>query len=210
MIAIASVAAMASAQPVVIDGVYDPAEWSSATVYPLTVNLPGGGTTSGALFLWNDSRNLYAGVVYKRTTLDAGTSVEFDFDSPATDGAISYGDDAVVLIAWSGCPAGKTFYDDFRSSRPPCNPGFPCGVFDTDDGGTSDGNGAVGNDGKYSVHELWHPLASADVAHDIQAGPGMTLPFTLTITLGNGSGAPAETYYPGPWWGGILDTYFVR
>src|SRR5207245_1341250 len=42
-----------------IDGVLSPGEWTSAGTEAFNVNLPGGGSTQGTLYVMNDGVNLY-------------------------------------------------------------------------------------------------------------------------------------------------------
>lgn len=207
-IALAFFASLSYAQPVVIDGAFDPAEWAGASVYPLTVNLPGGGTTTGALHLKNDASNLYVAVIYNRPALDPDTNVILEIDSPGTDGAIGLKDDGILLRTSGGCPLTKQFYDSFRYNLPGCGPGGICSYDDSVFGGTTNGNGAAGNDGTLSVHELWHPLNSGERV-DMSFGAGDKMRFTLMIRLFDTTGAMADTFYPGPWFG-VLDSYIVN
>lgn len=180
-IAVSSLAGLAFPQPVVIDGEFDPAEWSGATLDSFSVNVPGGGTTPGELYLKNDSANLYVALRYQRSALDIPSAMELYADSPAVDGTPGgYGDDGFGVTTGSGCPIVKLFYDEFVSFGKTC----PICLFkDSDFGGTTDGNGAVGNDGVWTTYEMWHPLASADSAHDIQVGPGQKLIFNVAIDV---------------------------
>jgi len=201
----------AGAQPIVIDGHFDPAEWAGATSYAFSVNLPGGGTTPGQLYIANDRHNLYMAMRVKEPATQAAESFVIEFDNPAVDGVIGPGDDGLVLSISGFCNRQKEFSDDFRyTGMPPCPPGQICSGKDVDFGGTSDGNGAVDNDGTWTTYELWHPLASADVTHDIQIRRGREeLRFTVMQRLIDASNTIADTFYPGPAFG-ALATYVVH
>jgi hypothetical protein len=200
----------AFAQPIVIDGQFNPAEWSGATSYSFSVNLPGGGTTSGLLYIQNDRDNLYVAMRVKEPLISAAESFDIEFDGPVRDGLLGNGDDGLVLSITGSCPRTKEFSDDFRYTAPPCPPASLCSARDIDSGGTSDGNGAVDNDGTYTTYELWHPLASADAAHDIQVRRRREeLQFTVMQRLIDASNTIADTFYPGPGFG-ALATYVVH
>jgi hypothetical protein len=202
------VAASVAAQPVVVDGRFDPAEWTGAAVYTFTVNLPGGGTTAGELYLTNDASNLFAAVRYQQPALDPITNVTLEFDSPATDGVIGHQDDIVGVASSGTCSRVTTFGDAVRWQKRPCPRGTLCGFLDTDLGGAAHGNGAVGNDGTWTAIEMWHPLASGD-ALDMNVASGDKLWFTLNIALFGSSTAVTDTFYPGPGFG-VLAAYLVR
>jgi hypothetical protein len=161
-----------------IDGTWSTAEWGSAGSLDFLVNIPGGGTTPGTLFVMNDGDNLYLAVRFARSIVDPGNSVAFEFDSD-NSGGFSNGDDALVVTPDVG------FFDDVRTNEPPCPPdaGFFCGLSDTSVGGTNDGSGAFANDGSFTVYELSHPLDSADDAHDFSLGAGDSVPFSLSLRM---------------------------
>ncbi|HEY8133087.1 MAG TPA: hypothetical protein VII12_14500 [Thermoanaerobaculia bacterium] len=201
----------ATAQPIVIDGQFTAAEWAAATNYSFSVNLPGGGTTSGQLYIANDRDNLYVCMRVQEPVTYAAESFVIEFDSPARDGVIGAGDDGLVLSISGFCNRQKTFTDDFRyTGIPPCPPATICSGRDVDFGGTSDGNGAVDNDGTWTTYELWHPLASADVTHDIQFRRRRDeLQFTVMQRLIDATNTIADTFYPGPGFG-ALATYVIH
>ena len=190
-------AVSAAAQPIVIDGQFDPAEWSSATVYKFPVNLPGGGTTTGFLYATNDISNLYFCVRVKEPAIYAAESVVISLDADG-DRYLSAGDDELVLSISGYCSRQKTFTDTFRySGMPPCPPGTLCSGKDTDFGGTNDGNGAVDNDGSWTTYEMWHPRASADFAHDVQWARRNEVGIATFVRLIDASNVIADTDYPG-------------
>jgi len=179
-----SIAAAASAQPL-IDGYFYPSEWSGATQYPITLNLPEGGTTAGTIHILNDATNLYFAVVYERTTIDAMIGMNLTFDWRG-DGPWTEGDDSVGLHAWACFP--PTFYDGVITSQsPPCYPGTICNTNDQSVGGTEDGAGAVNRNGIIMAYEVRHPLYSND-GNDMAVKSGDTLSFGWYVTLSNAAG----------------------
>jgi hypothetical protein len=189
-------AATASAQVIVIDGQFDPTEWSTATVYKFPVNLPGGGTTIGYLYATNDISNLYFCVRVKEPAIYAAESVVVSLDANG-DRYLTDGDDELVLSINGYCSRQKTFADTFRySGMPPCPAGMLCSGIDTDFGGTNDGNGAIDNDGTWTTYEMWHPRASADYQHDVQWARRNEVGIATSVTLIDASNTGANTGYP--------------
>lgn len=141
----------------------------------------------------------------------AGESFVIEFDAPARDGVIGVGDDGLVLSISGFCNRQKDFSDNFRyGGKPPCPPAAICSARDIDDGGTSDGNGAVDNEGTWTTYELWHPLSDADVTHDIQFRRRRAeLRFTVMQRLLDASSTIGDTFYPGPGFG-ALATYVIH
>ena len=182
----------------VIDGVFEPNEWSGAKAYSFDVALPEGGTTPATLYVKNDSRFLYTALVYDRTVADAAMSFGLELDANQ-DGAIDAGDDDFVVSFDSY--GGLTTSDNFRfSNQSACPDGALCSGVDSDFGGTANLDAAYGNDG-ISVFEAAHPLRSGD-AHDMAVVPGSTIGFVASLRLiAPGAEWPngiADTFYPGP------------
>lgn len=183
----------------VIDGVFDPNEWSGAKTYDFDIALPEGGTTPATLYVKNDSRNLYTALVYDRRVADAAMSFALELDANH-DGAIGPDDDNFVVSFDSY--GGLTSSDNFRySNQSPCPDGAVCSGVDTDFGGTANVDAAYGNDG-LNVFEAAHPLRSGD-AHDLSVVPGATIGFVASLRLiAPGAEWPngiADSYYPGPY-----------
>ena len=200
--------AQPSPVPIVIDGQFDPAEWAAATNYAFTVNLPAGGATSGQLYIINDKNNLYICMRVQEPATQAAESFAIDFDAPSRDNAIGPGDDGLVLSIFGFCARQKVFADDFwYSGAPPCPAGALCSGKDTDFGGTSDGNGAVDNDGAWTTFELWHPLASGDLAHDIHFKHRDELKFRVEQVGIDATNTMALMFYPAQT---QLATYVIR
>ncbi len=185
-----SIATVASAQPLV-DGYFHQSEWSGATQYPITLNLPEGGTTAGTIYILNDATDLYFAVRYERTTIDAFTAFNVTFDRYG-DGPWTEDDDSVGLQGWACFP--QTFYDGVLTTlSPPCYPGTICNTSDPEVGGTEDGTGAVGRDGIIMAYEVRHPLYSND-GRDIAAKSGDTMQFGWYVGLSNAAGTGAMSW----------------
>ena len=162
-----------------IDGVLSPGEWDGAGEFNFAASvLPseGGGTNPATLFIMNDTINLYLAVKVVRSTLRplfGGHSVGFEFDNDH-DGVRETGDDALVFNP-------PTLFDNFRT---PCQPGGApagCGFFDTQFGGTNDGEAVVINNGVFSFYEISHPLDSSDDLHDFSLSLGDTVGFHFML-----------------------------
>ncbi len=179
-----------------IDGVLNADEWATAAKYDLSVNVPRGGTTPATLYVMNDNQNLYLALRFRRSTVDPGNSLTFEFDNN-NDGMAASGDDII------GFDPPNSFVDGFRTNLPPCTSSDPaaCGFNDADYGGTNDGSGAFKNDGTFSVYEMSHPLNSGDIGHDFALNPGDTVGFFLMLRMiGPGGVFPddyADTFFPG-------------
>src|SRR5262245_38472503 len=179
-----------------VDGQLAPGEWDSAGKIDFLVNLPlsdGGGTTPGTLFVMNDGFNLYLGVKVMRPRLNANNigfgldQVAFEFDNNHNGGPLEEGDDILLLSPGLSFFGLSDFFDEVRTSRPPCPPGIGllCGVIDTQLGvpGTNDGAGAATNNGSFSFFEMSHPLDSADNLNDFSLTPGSAVGFSLVVNL---------------------------
>ncbi len=167
-----------------IDGVIGAAEWSAVSPHAITVNLPGGGTTSGTLYAMNDQNNLYLAVEYQKSGFSSvNDQVSFQFDNDHAGGARVIGDDAFFL---NTIQSPTTFSDTVRTTiTPPCPAGGTianCEPLDTTLGGTNDGSGAVTNDGTKTMFEFSHPLNSGDV-NDFSLTDTSTVGFHVRIGL---------------------------
>ncbi len=160
-----------------IAGVMSPGEWDGASSTEFAVNLPEGGTAPGSVFAMNDENNLYLAIRFARAIVDPGNSAVFEFDNDHSGGARVSGDDVLVVNP------SIDFFDEVRTTEPPCPAGALCGLLDTTLGGTNDGAGAFHNDGTFTVYEFAHPLNSLDDAHDFSLTPGATVGFTLMIRM---------------------------
>jgi hypothetical protein len=201
-----------------IDGQLAPGEWDSAGKIDFLVNLPlsdGGGTTTGTLFVMNDGSNLYLGVKVLRAQLNTGDigfgldQVAFEFDNNHNGGPQEEGDDILLLSPGLGI----AFFDEVRTSRPPCPPGLGllCGFLDTQLNvpGTNDGAGAATNNGSFSFFEMSHPLDSADNLNDFSLTPGSIVGFNLLVNLSSltpfcSSECLASTPFPSSGGGGDI------
>jgi hypothetical protein len=178
-----SFAITAVATPI-IDGVFAAGEWGDP-FRTFDVNLPGGGTTPGELFIRNDATNIYFAVRFRRSIVDPGNSASFEFDND-NSGTLNNGDDGIILNPSVG------FRDLVRSDTRPDKSECPgCSFVDTDFGGTNDGSAAFANDGTYTVYEFSHPLNSGDV-RDFSRSAGQTLGLFVFIRMIRATEGPAE------------------
>ena len=135
-----------------VDGVIDAEEWMEAGSIVFPVNLPGGDTTPGTLFVMNDEINLYLAVEFDAVA--SGNTAVFEFDNDHDGGARVNGDDVILRNT-------TDFFDEVRTNAPPCSPDSgpaACGLLDTTVGGTNDGAGAFNNAGGVTRYEFSHPL----------------------------------------------------
>jgi hypothetical protein len=189
-----------------IDGIFSAGEWDAAGFVQFDANLPGGGATPAGLWVMNDSKNLYLAVQFQRDVADPGNSLGFEFDSNR-NGVLDEGDDSIVMNSLAG------FFDDYRTTAPPCPPGVVCGPGDTDAAfgppGTIDGAGVFLHDGSLSTYEISHPLDSGDTGHDFALLSGEDIGFSLFLRiLGEGGQFPidfGDTEFPGFPFGGTID-----
>lgn len=178
-----------------IDGVLAPGEWDGAAASAFLANVPandGGGTTPATLLVMNDDANLYLGVKVLRTQLNTGDfgfgldQAVFEFDNNHDEGPPEEGDDILVLTPGVNILGVSAFFDEVRTTRPPCPQGVGlCGFLDIqlDVPGTNDGAGAATNNGSFSFFEMSHPLDSGDDLNDFSLTPGSTVGFTLLVNL---------------------------
>ncbi|TVQ39401.1 MAG: hypothetical protein EA419_10970 [Wenzhouxiangella sp.] len=150
-----------------IDGVFDPAEWAEAAVFPIMVAMPpseGGGERLAMLFIANDSENLYVAL---RLALEQETRVNLTlaFDNDLT-GELDLFDEQFGAIAGANHPPNFFFdnvYAEFNDGV-----GF---VSDTFLGGTVDGDVEWTHDGEFLTIEMFKPLDSGDI-YDFSLSPG--------------------------------------
>jgi hypothetical protein len=168
-----------------VDGVLTEGEWvAAATVeFLATLPLPDGGTAPGTLYVMNDATELYLAVGIEGTPVDQG-SVTFEFDNDNDHQWPEVDDDALQVSSRRG------FADGFRTDA-----GRP--ALDTNDGGTSDGLGAVATDGQRLAFELSHPLDSADDSHDFSLSYYENVGVYLRLRL-CAAGGCVDTFVPGP------------
>src|SRR6516162_5231059 len=63
-----------------VDGIFSLGEWDNAATVDLTINLPGGGATSGTIYVMNDQTNLYLALRVERSVIDQAATVAFAFN----------------------------------------------------------------------------------------------------------------------------------
>ena len=163
-----------------IDGVISAGEWDGAGSADFLVNIPEGGTTPGTLLVMNDADNLYLAVRFARSFVDPDSQLSFEFDNDNDGVWPEQGDDILGFNLSIG------FFDLVRTNEPPCQPGKPpgsCGFFDTTVGGTNEVEGALLNDGAFTVYEQSHPLDSEDNTHDFSLAAGDTVGFGIFFCI---------------------------
>ncbi|MCA1827940.1 MAG: hypothetical protein ABR567_21010 [Myxococcales bacterium] len=173
-----------------IDGVLSPGEWDTAATFTFDVNLPGGGTTPGTLYVMDDHVNMYVALSFARGTVDLGNSFDVQFDNDDSGFPYANGDDVLVVNPDFDPP----LIDDVRTNAPPCPPGRrpgTCGFRDVDLGGTNDGQAAFHNDGATTVYELSHPLDSGD-PNDFSLKPGDRVGMAIFVRMIAGSNFPDD------------------
>jgi hypothetical protein len=153
-----TMSAWASAAPT-IDGAVGAAEWAGASHTSFSI----GWTFVGDLWVMNDASNLYLAVKIADTSLTAMDRLYFGFDNN-NNGVREAGDDLL------GLTGDGQFMDLFWG--PPTK-------FDTDAGGTSDGQGNASGSGGHNYFEMSHLLNSADDAHDFSLSAGNTVGFNI-------------------------------
>jgi hypothetical protein len=146
----------------VVDGVRSPGEWDQAAVVDYG---------QYTFYVMNDGQNLYMALRIDSPALEF-SSLGLELDNDHNGAFFEPGDDSLVVNTVPG------FFDEFRTGDDV--------FFDTDvAGGTTDGAGAIGNDGQSSFYEMSHPLDSADDAHDFSLHTGDTVGFVATLTVCN-------------------------
>ena len=175
-----------------IDAVISAGEWDNAGTATFDVNVIGGGTTPGTLFVMNDASNLYLAIRYG--TVGQINNANFTFDNNHSgETRFENGDDVLLHN-------GSRFIDAFRTNEPPCPPNRPpgnCGFLDETFGGTTDGSAAFSNAGGVTIYEFSHPLDSSDDTHDISLGSGDTVGFVLRISMFDIGIPTGDTVFPG-------------
>jgi hypothetical protein len=166
-----------------VDGSLGADEWTGARRLPFAAALPafdGGGTVPGTLLAMNDGANLYFALEVGRATYGGSTSlaVYFDNDHSATREA---GDDA--FLADVGLFSDVRFIDWHWAPCTPGGLGVACPVLDVERGGSSEGAAAAGIGPGGAVLEVWHPLDSADNAHDFSLRAGSVAGFSVAVRL---------------------------
>lgn len=173
-----------------VDGRIDAREWDCALAtgdaLSFTANLSGGATPAEVRWQTRDDQ-LYFLVTVEQSALANANSLRIDFDN-ALNGP-SADDDVIGFVA-----GGSGFFDQYLGDRCANRSQSGCGVADSGAGGSTDGVGAIGNDGIRTVYELSHPLSSGDL-RDFTLAAGDATGFFLTLSIGNG--AQGNTQFPG-------------
>ena len=154
-------------KPPKIDGIIGDEEWSTAAKIDFNI-----ASYNGTIYVMNDGGNLYiaAKITDNYFQADQGNydvfMVLFDNDN---DGVQEKGDDGLFCFSIAGPP-----YDVFYNVTEPN--AWPS---DESDGGTADGGHDETGDGVYNYFECFHPLDSADDAHDFSLKIGDVVGFRV-------------------------------
>jgi len=153
-----TLSAWCSAAPT-IDGAVGATEWENAAHAPIAI----GWTFVGDIWIMNDAENLYLAIKIADSSLTAMDRVYIAFDNN-NDGVRADGDDIL------GLQGDSYFMDLFRGGIT---------KFDTNEGGTSEGEGGASGSGGFNFFEFKHPLDSADNSHDFSLSAGDTVGFLV-------------------------------
>ena len=175
----------------VMDGIVDPAEWSSAATQTFTM-VPGTGEPfTATLHVMNGSANLYIGITIdddefstQAQYLPQGDAFRIDFDNDRS-GSI-YGPSEDVLSIAAGMPQFKDSYLVQNTSTRE----------DVRGGGTTDGSGAASRVGELNHFELRQPICSGDTL-DFCLQPGDVVGFRLEYLDAQGLEWGGSIFYPG-------------
>ena len=177
-----------------IDGGIGSSEWAGAGKYRLSVNItPNGDTTPGTFYVMNDSFNVYTALAFDQPALSPANSLEIFFDNVA---ATWIGDDSLIFGGGLTDLVGVACFPP-PFGTPPCRSG------DTGVGGTTDGAGALANNGSQTAFEISHPLNSGD-PNDFALSYGDTVPYRLDFFAGS-----AQTLVPDVLSGQMLATWLI-
>ena len=167
-----------------VDGEVGADEWTCALedgdYFVFSANVSGGETPAEVRWQQNEG-NIYFLVLVEQSSLAKQNSLRIDFDN-TLDGATA--DDDVI-----GYDEDTGFFDEHLSQRCANRNQAGCSTADS----STDGDGALGNDGTYTVYELSHPLDGGD-PFDISVESGDVFGFFLSLT--NGNGAQGNTQVP--------------
>jgi hypothetical protein len=164
-----------------IDGMKAPGEWDGAAKYEFEAMLPaefGGGTTPTALYVMNDSANLYVGVEFQIGSLDEGyVDLYLDKDD---DGQWETGDINLMFYARGGL---NSYY---RVEEP------ESWTYDRE----IDGSGSVENNGTYTFYELSHALEATVGGWPIALAPGDQIGLAMMVHVKPEGSDGTWTYAP--------------
>lgn len=142
-------------------------EWANAACFPVTMDLPGGGSDPNAEFCFmNDGSNMYVRSTYTNSVdaSDPASTLFFELDMDGDgDAAADPGDDNIGQQQSSGNAASfrdEAIYDNTTFTNVACS--TTCSTEDPNLGGTIDGSGAYANANGTVTFEMSHPLASGD------------------------------------------------
>lgn len=162
---------------IVIDGAMNSGEWDGAATIGFTANLPDGTTSPGTIFWQVVEGRFYVAVRFERSSLDAGNTAAFEFSED------DFGVRDIFLVSGS-----VGFEDDVRledGSAPT----------DVSLGGSRDGDGALANDGTYTIYEMFHPLDSGD-SYDFSLQSGDTIGMEFFLRIMDAQSVTGDTRTP--------------
>lgn len=172
-----------------IDGTISQGEWARAAYRDFPVNVVGGGTVPGRVYVMNDSRRLYFAITFGTMADRNSAAIQFENDAQG-DVSWEFGDDVLLYNP----DYGIGFLDEVIAV---CSvPGTVCGKRDTDLGGTNNGSGAFAKLNGVTTYEFSHPLDSSDNSNDFSLKLGDPVRYELSIRMLQGGGL-ADTDFPG-------------
>lgn len=170
-----------------MDGVPDTAFTNAAVAHNFTANVPDGGTSPATLWVRGDDHNLCVAVRVDDADTLASSGAQFTFHDPPQGASVQTGDERLEVNRVG--TAAAAYVDGFWTQLPAVAvPGI-----DANDGGTSEGGGAVGGVGGTHVVETYHPLDTFDDRHDFSLQPGDSICINLVLNLTNPAGSHAQT-----------------
>jgi hypothetical protein len=158
-----------------VDGALAPGEWDRAGQVQFVARAPEGGGSRATLHFMNDSTNLYLALAVERPALDSFTRLFVGFD-PDHDGEVETNEDGLLIFV---TPTATSFFDGHFSDCPRC-------AFGND--ANHDGQAASGNDGRFTVIEISHPLASSEPLFDVQLEAGNRIGISANLRLASPAG----------------------
>lgn len=178
-----------------IDGYMSAGEWDGAGAYSFDADIGDGNSVPATLYMMDDGANLYIAVAVEQSALPSSSSFRLLFDNDA-DGIVRTGDD---LVQVSGDSRRASYTAPLYDGHIRFGAGLPT---DTEYGGTTDGAGAIANDGTLTVLEVSHPLSSGD-AFDLDLGPGDVTSFSGFVVLPHHSGTGVRRTFMPPTGGAV-------
>lgn len=173
----------------VVDGTIDfGTEWAMADCRIFAVTVGPSSTTNAKFCVMNDATNLFASLSYSWPAPTSG-DYQFYLSLDNTDDGRTVGDDAFAVQPIFSPAPGAFLTDLFLTDG-----GLACASTDhlchwpdADSSGTNDGFGVFSAAGGVHSYEITKPLASLDVAHDMNVSGNATLGFMMSVVIGSWS-----------------------